>query len=616
LRKNIVTIFILILCLSLFAGCGLFVTKYYLTVGIEGEGSVMYDPPQEDRYAEGTEVTLTAVPDDNWLFSHWKGDIESTEAEIVVEMDEDKNLTAVFERMDFELDIDIIGEGEVKVVEVIEPASLEYPYETRVKLEAVPAAGWDFKKWEGDLTGTDPEAEIIMDEDKSITAEFKELPLIGHVTDARGGSGIEGAVVKGNGLEVTTDAQGFFALDAETGKKFDLIIEKEGYGSAKIQDLMLEEDEVVHFNVPCRPAFSSTMSTVPMTIGLDGIDEGDKVEDVVNFTVTTQGDNALYALFGFFNNENIGFESEIFTELDEAVFSWDTTLYPNGPGYLLLHAYDLMGNITIKRVFVEIDNDEVEVEEPEDAPFLMTYSMTWGMNPRFHAEERAERYEELGIEKDPFVVQLPHGFEFDIRTAPEGAALYNVIIWSLVADATGYSVYRSFDGSEFHKIADIVGDDAYFDFCAQLEVGKETYYKVVPYNSKGEGNASAAISTTPLPPFNVFLEGPADGELDVSLSPTFSWMHDGNFAEDVVLSHSVWLYEATEWKIWEEDVVDEEEITFPGVLKAQTVYTWDVFGSRADIDYYDGTDGVSFAISFAGERDGSMNGEFIFTTGQ
>ncbi len=440
--------------------------------------------------------------------------------------------------------------------------------------------------------------------------------VTGYVTDSRGGPGVEGAVVSGIGFETETNAEGYFEVDIWSGYDFDLLIEKEGYGSAIIQGLNLEEDEVIEFNVPCRPAFSSTMSKVPMSIEIEGLDEGEELEEVVTFTVKAEGDNELYRVYGFFNNENIGFESEIYTELDEAEINWDTTLYPNGPGYLLLHAYDLMGNLTIYRILVDIDNEEVHADEPEDAPFLMTYSMTWGMNPRFHAEERAERYEEFGIEKDPYVIVLPDGSEFDIRSAPEGAALYNVIIWDLVAGATGYSVYRSFDGTDFHKIADIVGDDAYFDFCAQLAVGKETYYKVIPYNSKGEGTASAEISTTPLPPFNVYLEGPADGEVDVSLSPTFTWTHDGNFAEDVEITHSVWLYEATDWRIWNVDVVDEEEIVYPGILKAQTVYTWDVYGSRADIDYYDEADGLSFAISFAGERDGSVNGEFIFTTGQ
>lgn len=46
--------------------------NYQLTAWIMGSGQVLFDPPG-GSYAPGTVVTLTAVPDNGWEFSHWQG---------------------------------------------------------------------------------------------------------------------------------------------------------------------------------------------------------------------------------------------------------------------------------------------------------------------------------------------------------------------------------------------------------------------------------------------------------------------------------------------------------------------------------------------------------------
>ncbi|MBS3782096.1 MAG: VCBS repeat-containing protein [Candidatus Thermoplasmatota archaeon] len=81
--------------------------EYELTINIDGEGSVDVNPDQ-DVYEEGTDVTLTAVPDEDWEFVEWTGDYTGTEEEITITMDEDKEITAVFEELEpayFEVEI-------------------------------------------------------------------------------------------------------------------------------------------------------------------------------------------------------------------------------------------------------------------------------------------------------------------------------------------------------------------------------------------------------------------------------------------------------------------------------------------------------------------------------
>ena len=61
-----------------------------------GEGGTVDPEPGEHAYAVGTEVTVTATPDDGWLFDHWEGDLEGSDNPATVTMDSNKKVKAVF----------------------------------------------------------------------------------------------------------------------------------------------------------------------------------------------------------------------------------------------------------------------------------------------------------------------------------------------------------------------------------------------------------------------------------------------------------------------------------------------------------------------------------------
>ncbi|MFP3871734.1 MAG: InlB B-repeat-containing protein [Candidatus Aenigmatarchaeota archaeon] len=149
---------------------------YNLTVDEEGQGSVEKDPDQPE-YEEGTEVNLTATPDQGWKFVNWTGDYTGTERNITVTMDGDKSVTAHFqEEQDsgYTLTIEVVGEGEVQK----DPDRANYDEGTEVELEAVPDSGWDFSHWIGDYPAGEQETKTItitMDEDKSLTAYFEDV---------------------------------------------------------------------------------------------------------------------------------------------------------------------------------------------------------------------------------------------------------------------------------------------------------------------------------------------------------------------------------------------------------------------------------------------------------
>jgi len=70
--------------------------NHTLTIDTSGEGTVT--PPEgSHEYNEGAEVTLEANPADGWEFVEWTGDVSSTNPITTVTMNEDKNITVVFE---------------------------------------------------------------------------------------------------------------------------------------------------------------------------------------------------------------------------------------------------------------------------------------------------------------------------------------------------------------------------------------------------------------------------------------------------------------------------------------------------------------------------------------
>ena len=67
------------------------------------------------------------------------------------------------------------GSVEVQSPDSVSPDSNEYETDTQVELTATSSSDWEFASWSGDATGTSPTITIIMNSDKSVTANFKEV---------------------------------------------------------------------------------------------------------------------------------------------------------------------------------------------------------------------------------------------------------------------------------------------------------------------------------------------------------------------------------------------------------------------------------------------------------
>ena len=138
-----------------------------LTLTVNGNGGVAKNP-DKPTYLNGETVTLTAVPGADSSFTGWGGDATGTLNPVVLVMDGDKAVTANFAANVHTLTVTPIGSGSV----TIDPVKPAYYDGEQVTLTPVPASGYKFSAWGGDLTGAANPAIVTMNGNKAITATF------------------------------------------------------------------------------------------------------------------------------------------------------------------------------------------------------------------------------------------------------------------------------------------------------------------------------------------------------------------------------------------------------------------------------------------------------------
>ncbi|WP_160888799.1 InlB B-repeat-containing protein [Halobacillus litoralis] len=169
--------------------------SYDLDLSIEGEGRIVRDS-LATNYSHLADVSLRPRAADGWEFVRWEGSYAGTEADIHVSMDEDKSLTAVFEKKAdeepeesveeepetepesepvpqpepavYQLNVGINGQGNIHK----DKSGSQFSKGTTVNLSAVPKDGWTFAGWS---TGSySSNISITMNSDRAISANFKK----------------------------------------------------------------------------------------------------------------------------------------------------------------------------------------------------------------------------------------------------------------------------------------------------------------------------------------------------------------------------------------------------------------------------------------------------------
>ncbi len=167
---------IIFLCLSTWA-C----TKEILTHKLSTDASPFNGgtvTPPSNSFEHGQQVSLTATPNGEYVFKNWQGSLSGTTNPTSLLMDADKQVTGVFEKRQYPLNLTIEGNGTVKEEVIAVASQAQYPSGTTVKLTAKANPGSIFSEWKGDKTGTDSVLTILISKPFSMVAKFMDRPLI------------------------------------------------------------------------------------------------------------------------------------------------------------------------------------------------------------------------------------------------------------------------------------------------------------------------------------------------------------------------------------------------------------------------------------------------------
>ena len=143
-----------------------FAIDTYTLTATATNGTITKNPDQAS-YDVNTVVQLTATPATGYHFTGWSGDLTGSTNPVTVTMNANKNITANFAINTYTLTVTAPNGSVIK-----SPNQALYDSNTTVQLTAVPATGYHFTSWSGDVTGTTNPATVTMDANKNITANF------------------------------------------------------------------------------------------------------------------------------------------------------------------------------------------------------------------------------------------------------------------------------------------------------------------------------------------------------------------------------------------------------------------------------------------------------------
>ena len=149
------------------------------TLTTSATNGTVVNNPSGTVFTALTSVILTATPNSGYEFSEWIGDETGTTNPLTISMNSNKNITAVFVKTQQTLTITAVNGS---ITTNPNPINGTYDYGTSVDITAVSNAGYQFDEWTEDATGNTITTTVIMDGNKSVTANFIEGPTFVNVS--------------------------------------------------------------------------------------------------------------------------------------------------------------------------------------------------------------------------------------------------------------------------------------------------------------------------------------------------------------------------------------------------------------------------------------------------
>lgn len=138
-----------------------------ITVNVVGGGRVERFPSQR-AYLDGSQVIVTAVADNGWVFDSWSDGLSGTQVQDTLVLTTDTTITATFTQDQYTLTVNVTGSGTV----TRSPDKAFYSPGEPVVLTADPDSAWGFCRWKGALTSTSLVDTVTVDSNTSVTAVF------------------------------------------------------------------------------------------------------------------------------------------------------------------------------------------------------------------------------------------------------------------------------------------------------------------------------------------------------------------------------------------------------------------------------------------------------------
>ena len=147
------------------------VTNDYTLIAIAGEGGAI-----TKSAASESSVTLTASANVGYIFTGWSSG--STDNPLTLNIGSDQTINAVFAEIKLQLSVTASEGGNVNITEG------KYDKQATVSLVASPTDGYAFTGWTGGVTSADNPLSLVMDEAKTITANFEQTIDVSSQPDA------------------------------------------------------------------------------------------------------------------------------------------------------------------------------------------------------------------------------------------------------------------------------------------------------------------------------------------------------------------------------------------------------------------------------------------------
>lgn len=131
--------------------------------------------PSAETYEAGTSVSVSANAAAEYVFLGWSGDASGTDNPVVLSMNQNKTVTALFQKRQYALSVTVAGQGTVSETLIRAGKSTDYNSGSEVRLTATPDTNWEFISWTGGVSSTTNPLDITIDQALQITAIFSEI---------------------------------------------------------------------------------------------------------------------------------------------------------------------------------------------------------------------------------------------------------------------------------------------------------------------------------------------------------------------------------------------------------------------------------------------------------